>query len=231
MKISKPVKITLIVLGVLLVISAIVVPTTLYFTVWKNETKNTDPELAKHHLTYSVTVNNMMHLEASEANKIKSEIAKKIANELSFLKEGVDYEIIGLQAIQENGGLKAIKENETIEIKALPTSEKATGSFKLQWVIKENITGRSVTVPVSESDVTNGFTDESARFAKGMVPGRVQGSLSEGQNNELGIDYDIIGLDSIVTGAKPGDVSKIVHVVGKSAHLTGKFYVQFIVGG
>lgn len=110
MKISKSLKITIISLSVTLAICAIVIPTTLYFTIWSKNNSETDNriDLGKQQLNYQTKVVDMIHLTSTEATTITNDIKNEVNQMLTALnlEATTDYQILNLEKITANSNLK-----------------------------------------------------------------------------------------------------------------------------
>lgn len=224
---KKALKITLITLASVTVVSAIVVPTVLYFTIWQKTFDGID--LDEQNLEYLAKVEYMDKISNPEATTIKTEIKSKIIAKLTALslEENIDYEITNLDSIKGGDDLNDFLD--TIIIESIASSEKTRGSFAVTLNVQENITNRSKDMQVFEIDKAeeNDLTEETANSLLNRIPTRVQALLNRGQTNTKDTDYKITGLEKIKKGARFDEYNGNISVQAISQHLTGSFLVVF----
>lgn len=213
---------------VIVLVGAITVPITLYFTIGNKDT-TTKVNLNDQTLTYLAKVQRMKVITEQEANKIKSDIQKQIQTKLDNLnlQENIDYSINNLETIKAGINLDGVH----IIVNATPGTTKAKGSFTVTINVTENIDNRSIPIIQISRDEADELSEIRAKVIQNTIKLNVDDVLNEGQFNIIDKDYEIINLDLIKNGAKYNDYNTAISVRGISRNIEGSFKINFEIEG
>ncbi|MBE4704126.1 hypothetical protein [Spiroplasma platyhelix] len=222
---NKILKITLLSSAILACIS---IPIILYFTIGQKDTSTTTKiNLQEQNVTSLADVQHAISITEQEANTIKSDIQSKISTKMTSLglEAETDYTVSNIDTIKSGVNLT----NVSVNVNSVSSSTKVIGSLIVTLNIRENMSDRSIStinVPTDESENLGAMTADNIQ--RNIIVG-VDDALNEGQTNRLNIDYEIVNLSLIVSGAKFSDYSTQISVrpITSSKHLTGTFSINF----
>lgn len=222
---KKILKISLLTFAILCCIS---IPIILYFTIGQKETaSNGTVNLDDEVVSYLAQVNHMDLITEPEANKIKSDIQTTITNKMSSLnlEENVDYTVQNLDKIKKDFNLNDLN----IIVDSIESSTKATGNLAVSVSVQEDISDRSIGIIKIDATDAAGLRPRIANDLQINITLSVEDVLTQGQFNELDIDYSIINLDLIKAGAKFEEYSTKISVEATAitTRLKGLFKITF----
>ncbi len=191
--------------------------------------KGTDSRLnlASENISYLAQVSHMDSITDEEVNTIKSDVQEAINEKMNSLKlePDIDYTVNDLNDIATGTRLDAIN----VTVAAIKNSTKAKGTLVVELNGQEDISDRSVSTINIPTSQENSLSALRAANIKSEISFNVNEILTKGQITEEGIDYQIVGLDLIVYGAKFTDYNSKVSVasISSSIKLKGSFVINF----
>ncbi len=185
-------------------------------------------DLSSENISYLAQVNHMDSITEDEANTIKSGVQENIDKKMNSLEleADTDYTVNDLDEIEIGVRLDSIN----VTVAAVKSSTKAKGELVVDLQGTEDISDRGsdplATISVPTEDALSNIQAANLKLTISL---NVNEILSQGQLTEEGVDYEIDGLDLIISGATYADYNGkiIVNAISSSTKLTGSFTINF----